>query len=69
MPLQTLRTSNSSLSLRAFVRARWFEAAYRLVFVSLKCSSQVAPGQAFHRGPADAFLTGNEAKKDITILP
>ena len=31
--LQTLRTSNSSLSSRAFVRVRRFEAAYRLVFV------------------------------------
>ncbi len=33
MPLQTVRTSNSSLSSRAFVRVRRFEAAYRLVFV------------------------------------
>jgi len=33
VPLQTLRTSNSSLSSRAFVRVRWFEAAYRLVIV------------------------------------
>ncbi len=33
MPLQTLRTSNSSLSSRAFVRVRWFEAAHRLVIV------------------------------------
>jgi len=33
VPLQTLRTSNLSLSSRAFVRVRWFEAAYRLVFV------------------------------------
>jgi hypothetical protein len=27
-----MRTSNSSLSSRAFVRVRWFEAAYRVVF-------------------------------------
>ena len=33
MPLQTLRTSNSSLCSRALVRVRWFEAAYRLVIV------------------------------------
>ena len=33
VPLQTVRTSNSSLSSRAFVRVRRFEAAYRLVFV------------------------------------
>ena len=33
MPLQTVRTSNSSLSSRAFVRVRRFEVAYRLVFV------------------------------------
>jgi len=33
VPLQTVRTSNLSLSSRAFVRVRWFEAAYRLVFV------------------------------------
>jgi hypothetical protein len=33
VPLQTLRTSNSSLSSRANVGVRWFEAAYRLVFV------------------------------------
>ena len=32
VPLQTLRTSNSSLSSRAFVRVRRFEATYRLVF-------------------------------------
>ena len=31
--LQTLRTSNSSLSSRAFARVRCFEAAYRLVIV------------------------------------
>jgi hypothetical protein len=51
VPLQTMRTSNSSLSSRAFVRVsfdfahgpepveglvewRWFEAAYRVVFMS-----------------------------------
>jgi hypothetical protein len=33
VPLQTMRTSNSSLSSRAFVRVRWFEAAYRVVFM------------------------------------
>jgi len=33
VPLQTVCTSNSSLSSRAFVRVRRFEAAYRLVFV------------------------------------
>jgi len=33
VPLQTVCTSNSSLSLRAFVSVRRFEAAYRLVFV------------------------------------
>ena len=33
VPPQTVRTSNSSLSSRAFVRVRRFEAAYRLVFV------------------------------------
>jgi hypothetical protein len=33
VPLQTVRTSNSSLSSRAFVRVRRFEAAYRLIFV------------------------------------
>jgi hypothetical protein len=31
--LQTMRTSNSSLSSIAFVCARWFEAAYWLVFM------------------------------------
>ncbi len=33
MPLKTVRTSNSSLSSRAFVCVRRFESAYRLVFV------------------------------------
>ena len=33
MPLKTLRTSNSSLSSRAFVRVHRFEAAYQLIFV------------------------------------
>ncbi len=33
VPLQTLRTSNSSLFSRDFVRVRWFEAAYRIVIV------------------------------------
>ena len=33
VPLQTLRTSNSSLSSRANVGVRRFEAVYRLVFV------------------------------------
>jgi len=33
VPLQTVGTSTSSLSSRAFVRVRQFEAAYRLVFV------------------------------------
>ena len=33
VPLQTMCTSNSSLSLRDFARVRRFEAAYRLVFV------------------------------------
>ena len=33
VPLQTVCTSNSSLSSRNFVRVRRFEAAYRLVFV------------------------------------
>jgi len=33
VPLQTVCTSNSSLSLRNFVRVRRFEAAYRLVVV------------------------------------
>jgi hypothetical protein len=33
VPLQTVCTSNSSLSLRNFVRVRRFEPAYRLVFV------------------------------------
>ena len=31
VPLQTMRTSNSSLSSRADIGVRWFEAAYRLV--------------------------------------
>jgi len=33
VPLQTMCTSNSSLSSMAFVRVHRFEAAYRLVFV------------------------------------
>jgi len=33
VPFQTVRTSNLSLSSRAFVRVRRFETAYRLVFV------------------------------------
>ncbi len=33
VPRQTVRTSNSSWSSRAFVRVRRFEAAYRLLFV------------------------------------
>jgi len=33
VPLQTVRMSNSSLSSRALVRVRQFEAAYRLVFL------------------------------------
>jgi hypothetical protein len=33
VPLQTVRTSNSSLFSKAFVRVRRFEASYRLVFV------------------------------------
>jgi hypothetical protein len=33
VPLQTMCTSNSSLSLRDFVRVHLFEAAYQFVFV------------------------------------
>jgi len=33
VPLQSMCTGNSSLSLRNFVRVHWFEAAYYLAFV------------------------------------
>jgi hypothetical protein len=41
VPLQTMCTSNSSLSLRDFVRVHLFEAAYQLVFVRARVKKDI----------------------------
>ncbi len=55
VPLQTVRTSNSSLSSRAFVRVRRFVAAYRLVFV--RPALERTPGILSVYGIASHFLS------------
>jgi hypothetical protein len=61
VPLQTMCTSNSSLSSRNFVRVRRFEAAYWLVFVRawLKKDISMLIHQVFKRAKMLPFNKEN----------
>ncbi len=78
VPLQTMRTSNSSLSSRASVLVRRFEADYRLVFVwpalARECMNLIMVRKDYNvrslkPNPCMPGLgQGHEGKKDISML-